>query len=55
MLNDRRERNGDNIPAPAKRPEAVPTEVQAQLDNLKKEFERLTGEKPSFIDQERRK
>ena len=29
--------------------------VQAQLDNLKKELEKLTGGKPSFIDQERRK
>ena len=55
MLNDRRERNGDNIHAPAQRPEAVATEVQAQLDNLKKELEKLTGDKPSFIDQERRK
>ena len=50
VLNDRRERNGDNIPAPAQRPEVVPTEVQAQLDNLKKELEKLTGDKPSFID-----
>ena len=55
MLNDRRERNGDNIPAPAQQPEVVSTEVQAQLDNLKKELERLTSDKPSFIDQERRK
>ena len=51
MLNDRSERSGDNI----QRPEAVPNVVQAQLDNLKKELERLTSDKPSFIDQERRK
>lgn len=55
ILNDRRERNGDNIPAPAQRPEAVPKEVQAQLDNLKKELEKLSGGKPSFNDQDRRK
>ena len=51
VLNDRRERSGDNI----QRPEAIPNVVQAQIDNLKKELEKLTGDKPSFIDQERRK
>ena len=29
--------------------------VQAQLDNFKKELDKLTGDKPSFIDQETRK
>ena len=55
VLNDRRERSGDNIPAPAQRPEAVPNVVQAQLDNLKKKLVKLTSRKPSLIDQERRK
>lgn len=50
VVNDRRERNGDNIPIRAQRPKAVPTAIQALLNSLKEELNKLTGDRHSFID-----
>ena len=55
VLNDRREKNGEHVPVPATQPEVILPAVQAELQTLKRALEKLAGDKPSYIEHERRK
>ncbi|XP_062093787.1 RNA polymerase II degradation factor 1-like [Humulus lupulus] len=54
ILNDRREKHGENIP-PAAETVAIPTALQAQIDALNQAVQQLVGGRTSYIDHDRRK
>ena len=54
ILNDQRERNVEHVPAPANQSEAIPPDVQVEIQTLRRELKKFVGDRPSYIEHERR-